>query len=94
MSLIYAFKLVSEDLISGINIYAFHTSNAELSDSLRAFTGSQEIVTGLIDFLSGMFLLYLYCVMGQIEMVAKGKTDLKPTLGTTINRDRSMTGML
>ena len=62
------FKLVSENLIAGIFSYALHTENKGLLDNLRGFNGSQEIVTGLIDFICAMFLLYLYTVLGQIDM--------------------------
>jgi hypothetical protein len=66
---------VIEDLIYGLNIYAVHYENIALRESLRKFIGSQEIVTGLIDLFSGMFLLYLFYVMGQLEMIAVGATN-------------------
>ncbi len=58
------FKLVSENLIAGIFNYALHAENKSLLEKLRGFNGSQEIVTGLIDFISAMLLLYLYTVLG------------------------------
>lgn len=57
-----------------------------MQENLRGFNGSQEIVTGLIDLLSAMLLLYLYAVMGQIDMlpvVGVGQTGVK----TAINSD-------
>ena len=85
MSLLFFFKFVSEDLIYGINIYAIKYRKVDLQNSLRKFIGSQEIVTGLIDLFSGIFLLYLYYMMGQIEMIALGAAandPLVPKFGT------------
>jgi hypothetical protein len=68
-TLLYFFKFVSEDIIEPIFIYSDHAGNTALVSSLRPFMGSQEIVTGLIDFLTAMLLLYLYYVMGSIDMI-------------------------
>jgi hypothetical protein len=73
-------------MIAGIFSYAVQTENKGLQENLRGFNGSQEIVTGLIDLLSAMLLVYLYAVMGQIDMlpvVGAGQTGVK----TAINSD-------
>ena len=61
---------MSEDIIQPVYNYSDHSGNEALAKSLKPFMGSQEVVTGLVDFLTAMLLLYLYYVMGTIDMVA------------------------
>jgi len=60
-----------------------------LQEKLRGFNGSQGIVAGLIDLLSAMLLLYLFAVMGQIDMLSVmgvGKMEVKTAINTEFER--------